>query len=73
MHWGFLSADRVWGAAMDCIDQVECAGNKARENNDISCPRCAIRPLLVMVMLDSCKGKTIRVFRCRCGELVWDD
>ena len=58
---------------MDCIDTVECPGNQARENDDISCPRCAIRPLLVIAMLDPCKGKMVRVFRCRCGEMVWDD
>jgi formate dehydrogenase maturation protein FdhE len=72
MHWGFLSAERVRGAAMDC-DPVVCAGNKAQDNNDIFCPRCAIRPMLVIVMLDSRKGKTIRVFRCQCGEMLWDD
>jgi hypothetical protein len=39
----------------------------------IFCPTCALQPRLLIAILDSRKGKTVRVFECQCGEIVWDD
>lgn len=38
-----------------------------------SCPACALEPLRVIVILDTCRGRTVRLFKCECGELIWDD
>jgi formate dehydrogenase maturation protein FdhE len=35
------------------------------------CIRCGAEPKLVGTMLDSNKGRTIRIFRCQCGEQIW--
>jgi hypothetical protein len=44
-------------------------------HSDATQPRCCIRcgaePKLVGAMLDSNKGRTIRMFRCQCGEQTW--
>ena len=58
---------------MDSIDLAERLGRETREDDGLLCPKCAIRLQLVIKLLDSCKGKTVRMFRCECGELVWDD
>ena len=35
------------------------------------CPYCDAAPRFVGQMLDSVKGRTIRMFRCHCGEQTW--
>jgi hypothetical protein len=35
------------------------------------CTRCSAEPKLVGTMLDSNKGRTIRMFRCQCGAQTW--
>lgn len=35
------------------------------------CLRCSAEPKLVGTMLNSNKGRTIRMFRCQCGERTW--
>ena len=35
------------------------------------CPRCDAATRFVGQMLDSVKGRTIRMFRCHCGEQTW--
>jgi hypothetical protein len=35
------------------------------------CPRCDAATRLAGQMLDSVKGRTIRMFRCHCGEQTW--
>ena len=35
------------------------------------CLRCSVEPKLVGTMLDSNKGRTIRMFRCQCREQTW--
>jgi formate dehydrogenase maturation protein FdhE len=35
------------------------------------CPRCGAEPRLVHTVLDSNKGRSIRMFRCQCGEQTW--
>jgi hypothetical protein len=32
------------------------------------CNRCGAQPQLVNTMLDSAKGRIIRMFKCQCGE-----
>jgi hypothetical protein len=58
---------------MEGIDLAERSGSEARDESEFLCPRCAVQPQFVIVLLDSCKGRTVRMFRCECGEIVWDD
>jgi hypothetical protein len=37
------------------------------------CPACAAFPRLAQSLLDTRKGKTVRLYQCRCGERIWDD
>ena len=37
------------------------------------CPTCAAFPDIASRFLDPRTGKTIRLYRCQCGEHVWDD
>jgi formate dehydrogenase maturation protein FdhE len=39
----------------------------------IFCPICASIPNLIVSMLDTCKGRTVRLYECQCGEVIWDD
>jgi hypothetical protein len=40
----------------------------------VLCPTCrAFASRIVYSVLNSKTGKNIRVFRCECGEHVWDD
>lgn len=35
------------------------------------CGRCGAEPRLVHTVLDSNKGRSIRMFKCQCGEQSW--
>jgi hypothetical protein len=35
------------------------------------CKRCGAQPQLVSTMLDSAKGRIVRMFECQCGEQTW--
>jgi hypothetical protein len=35
------------------------------------CNRCGAQPQLVSTMLDSAKGRIVRMFKCQCGEETW--
>jgi len=37
------------------------------------CPTCAAFVRLPQAILDTRKGKTIRLFECHCGERIWVD
>ena len=37
------------------------------------CPTCAAYPRLAQSMLDTRNGRTVRLYRCQCGERIWDD
>jgi len=37
------------------------------------CCRCGEKAQLAIKVFDPRKGREIRVFKCRCGELIWDD
>ncbi len=58
---------------MDRIDPRKRLGKEAQDDDTFFCPTCASRPRLIISILDSRKGKTVRIFECRCGEIVWDD
>jgi hypothetical protein len=42
-------------------------------DNNRGCPRCGARPRLLRQMLDSCTGKTVRMYECKCGEHSWSE
>jgi len=37
------------------------------------CNACGEKPALVRTMLDSLTGRTVRMFKCRCGEQTWTE
>jgi hypothetical protein len=37
------------------------------------CPRCGERLKLIVKLFDQDKSREMRVYKCQCGELVWDD
>jgi len=37
------------------------------------CNACGEKPALVRSMLDSLSGRTVRMFKCQCGEKTWTD
>jgi hypothetical protein len=39
--------------------------------NVCRCTHCDAAARFVGQMLDSAKGRTIRMFRCHCGEQIW--
>jgi hypothetical protein len=47
-----------------------------REAKAVQC-RCpegaAVAPRLILKFLDVRRGKTVRLYRCKCGECIWDD
>ncbi len=45
------------------------SGPEAKEPR--RCIRCSAEPKLVGTMLDSNKGRIIRMFKCHCGEQTW--
>ena len=48
--------------------------SKARDNDRVFlCPACAAEPIRVIVILDTRKGQAVRLLKCECGELFWDD
>jgi hypothetical protein len=36
-----------------------------------SCRNCGDEPKLVRTILDSVKGRSVRMFKCKCGEQTW--
>jgi transposase-like protein len=40
---------------------------------DERCPHCDSVLQLVRTMLDSRSGKSVRMFKCKCGARTWDD
>jgi formate dehydrogenase maturation protein FdhE len=61
---------------MDCRDPDKRSSHAAQDHiRAWPCPACASTPTRpgVIVILDTRKGKAVRLFRCQCGELIWDD
>lgn len=58
---------------MGCADPDKRPGNKARDDEPLFCSACASELLRVIVILDTRRGRTVRLFKCECGELIWDD
>lgn len=59
---------------MDCRDPDKRPGREAPDDDrGFLCPACAVEPERVIIILDTRKGKPVRLFKCDCGELIWDD
>ena len=61
--------------AMACANPDERPGNLARdENRIVFCPSCSSEPLRVIFILDTTqRDRIVRLFKCECGELIWED
>jgi formate dehydrogenase maturation protein FdhE len=44
-----------------------------KQERIIFCSACASTPNLVVSILDTSKGRMVRLFECKCGEMIWDD
>ena len=42
-------------------------------NSAPSCATCDAKPALVLKMLNPQSGKTVRMFKCLCGEQTWKE
>jgi formate dehydrogenase maturation protein FdhE len=59
---------------MDRADSERRSDNRGRNDERmIFCPVCASSPNLIISILDTRKGRTVRLFECGCGEIIWDD
>jgi formate dehydrogenase maturation protein FdhE len=58
---------------MDRADLDKNSDKKAREDEQIFCPKCASTPHGSIKVLDTRSGKTYRLFRCQCGQLIWNE
>jgi formate dehydrogenase maturation protein FdhE len=58
---------------MGRADPDKRPGNGARDDDRFVCPACASEPLRVIIILDTSRGRAVRLFKCECGELIWDD
>jgi formate dehydrogenase maturation protein FdhE len=59
---------------MDRADSERQSGRKVqKEERMVFCPACASAPDLVMSILDTRKGRMVRLFECKCGAMIWDD
>jgi formate dehydrogenase maturation protein FdhE len=59
---------------MDRADSERHSDRRVKnDKRTILCPTCASSPHLIVSILDTGKGKTVRLFECGCGEIIWDD
>jgi len=59
---------------MDRVDSERHSDSRVnKDERIIFCPSCASNPDLIVSILDTLKGRTVRLFECSCGELIWDD
>jgi hypothetical protein len=42
-------------------------------NPIMACPNCEKKPALVLRMLNPNNGRTVRMFKCECGEQTWSE
>ncbi len=54
------------------MNEKETLLEPTAEDQRLRCPICAAFPRLLLTILDSRSGKTVRLHECRCGEVVWD-
>jgi hypothetical protein len=61
---------RVMAAEPKMLTREE--SDKTKETANVRrCPHCNAANRFAGQVLDSAKGRTIRMFRCRCGEQTW--
>jgi hypothetical protein len=47
--------------------------HETRKPRELKCERCGSVPRVAKTILDSRTGRSVRMFECECGELIWDD
>jgi hypothetical protein len=56
------------------MDTREDAPEREVQAVQCRCPAgAAVAPRLILKFLDVRSGKTIRLYKCKCGECIWDD
>jgi len=58
---------------MDYYYGGEKSPAKGTQEEDRRCTNCGARPHLVKTLLDTRYGKSVRMFECKCGKLIWED
>ena len=52
-------------------DNKPADNGPSRKDREVFCPRCSERAHLFIDIVDPRTGKIYRVYRCRCGQIVW--
>lgn len=65
----YAGVDTIGERAMNYFSTRHMTGSETKEPR--RCPRCSAEPKQVGTMLNSNKGRTIRMFKCQCGEQTW--
>jgi hypothetical protein len=53
-------------------DNFECETAVEVKTASIAvCSRCGATPTVVQTLLDSRKGRSVRIMRCKCGKETW--
>lgn len=55
------------------VEETKAELPKQQTQDGPRCPTCAAFPRLAQSILDTRKGKTVRLYQCKCGERIWDD
>jgi hypothetical protein len=58
---------------MDYCYGGEGSPAKATQAQDRRCTNCGAPPHLIQTLLDTRHGKSVRLFECKCGKLIWED
>jgi len=53
----------------DVVEREKAAGVKTAST--AACNRCGATPTAVQTLLDSRKGRTVKIMRCQCGRETW--
>ena len=59
----------VAGHHMNYVSPTDFTDKKTVQNR--ACCQCGAQPKEVGMMLDSARGRVVRMFKCECGEQAW--
>ena len=64
---------RIGGAEEQQVADHKRLPDPQTEDHELRCAACSAVPRLIQRMLDPRSGKTLRLYRCQCGEHVWEE
>jgi hypothetical protein len=63
----------VWPGGAMTDDKEKELPQQPTQDQGPRCPTCAGFPRLLTSILQPRSGKTVKLFRCDCGERIWND